>query len=291
MHPFWTWWQQLPFNLSPYILEIGPVRLHWYGSMYVVAFTVAYLLAAYRIKKGEVVFDPGSEPGASLKTLQDFMTWAVLGVVIGGRLGYAIFYAPEYFLTHPLELVLPFSFSEGAAHFTGIAGMSYHGGLIGLVIATVWFAKKRSLKLWDFIDGLVPIVPLGFMFGRIGNFLNGELYGRATEAAWGMYFPRDASGLLRHPSQLYEAFLEGFVAFLLLWPLRNSKRLKGQFLSVYLIFYGIMRFLVEYLREPDLHLGFIFGSLTQGQLLSLLTIAAGIALMLYKKKPDTMKTL
>lgn len=272
MHPFWSWWQELPFNLSPYIFEAGPIRLHWYGFMYVVAFSVAYLLAWHRIRKGEVSFD--------LKTLQDFMTWAVLGVVIGGRLGYAVFYAPEYFLLHPLELVLPFNFSGGSTQFVGIAGMSYHGGLIGLILATVWFAKKRRLSLRTFIDGLVPVVPLGFMFGRIGNFINGELYGRATDAVWGMHFPRDASGQLRHPSQLYEAFLEGFLAFLVLWPIRNLKTVRGHLLALYLILYGIARFFVEFLREPDAHLGFIFGSVTQGQLLSILTVIGGIMLLI-----------
>lgn len=269
---FWNWWQDLPVVISPYIATFGPVRLHWYGFMYVVAFTVAYLLITWRIKKGEV--------DVSLEALQDFMTWAVLGIIIGGRLGYALFYNPIHFLTHPLSLVLPWS----GGQFTGIAGMSFHGGLIGVTIATILFVRKHKIHLWNFIDAIVPAGALAFMFGRIGNFLNGELWGRETTLPWAMHFPRSGDFLLRHPSQLYEAFGEGLLLFLILWPLRNNRTLKGNFLALYLIGYAMVRFLIEYVREPDRHLGTVLGPFTMGQSLSLLTFAIGVGLLLYRSR-------
>lgn len=275
MNPFWIWWQNLPSHINPYIASFGPVRLHWYGLMYVVAFTVGYLLVAWRVRKGEV--------GITIATLQDFMTWAVLGVVVGGRLGYAIFYAPLYFLKHPLQLVLPFS--DG--RFTGIAGMSFHGGLIGIIIATLWFVRKKKLSLWKFADAFVPATALAFMFGRIGNFLNGELWGRETDVPWAMRFPRAGDALLRHPSQLYEALGEGLLLFLILWPLRNRKSLESHFLALYLIGYGLIRFLIEYVREPDRHLGNVLGPFTMGQTLSAVTLIGGI-LLLNKNKLKRM---
>lgn len=275
MHPFWNWWADLPVVISPYIAEFGPVKLHWYGFMYVVAFTVGYLLIAWRIRRKEIPFD--------VETLQDFMTWAVLGVVVGGRLGYAVFYAPLHFLRNPLALVLPFS----GGHFTGIAGMSFHGGLIGIIVATVLFCRKRSLDFWALADAFVPATALAFMFGRIGNFLNGELWGRETTVPWAMHFPRAGDFLLRHPSQLYEALGEGALLFLLLWPLRNRKALKGHFLALYMIGYAVVRFMIEYVREPDRHLGTVLGPLTMGQTLSLLTLIGGI-LLLKRHKLKTM---
>lgn len=268
MHPFWTWWQDLPTQISPYIATFGPVKLHWYGFMYVVAFTVGYLLIALRIRRKEVSLD--------IPTLQDFMTWAVVGVVAGGRLGYAIFYSPEYFLHNPLQLIIPFSAS---GHFTGIAGMSFHGGLIGIIAATILFCRKRGIPLWDLVDAAVPGAALAFMFGRIGNFLNGELWGRTTDVLWGMHFPKSGDLLLRHPSQLYEALGEGLLLFLILWAVRNRKAFKGHLLALYLIGYAMVRFAVEYVREPDRHLGTVLGPLTMGQTLSLLTLIGGIILL------------
>lgn len=271
MQAFWSWWQDLPAVISPYILTIGPVKLHWYGLMYVVAFTIGSLLIASRIRRGEVSLE--------LETLQDYMTWAVLGILIGGRLGYAIFYAPWYYLAHPLQLIWPFA----GGHFIGIAGMSFHGGLIGITLATILFAHRRRLKLWALIDAIVPVTPLAFMFGRIGNFLNGELWGRPTTVPWAMHFPRSGDFLLRHPSQLYEALGEGLLIFLILWPLRNRPKLKGHFLALYLIDYGIIRFLIEYVREPDRQLGNVLGPLTMGQILSIFTLICGILLLLSRK--------
>lgn len=272
MDAFWTWWQGLPSVISPYIASAGPVRLHWYGFMYVVAFAVGYLLVRARIRRGEIMLEE--------KQLQDLLFWLVIGVVLGGRLGYAVFYAPEYFLSRPLEIFLPFSLLGGTARLVGIAGMSFHGGLIGIIAAAFLFARSRGIGAWRLMNELVPAAPAAFFFGRVGNFLNGELWGRPTEMPWGMVFPRSGDALLRHPSQLYEAALEGLLIFAVLWPLRNAAWARDRLLGLYLVLYGLARFLVELVREPDAHLGAVLGPLTMGQTLSTLTLAGGIVLLL-----------
>lgn len=268
MTAFLNWWADLPIMIDPYIATVGPVKLHWYGFMYVVAFAVGYLLIARRITRGEI--------DLTLGALQDFMTWAVLGVVIGGRLGYALFYAPLHFLTHPLQLIFPFS----GGQFVGIAGMSFHGGLVGIAMATLLFARRRGISFWQLADAAVPAGALAFMFGRIGNFLNGELWGRETTVPWAMRFPRSGDLHLRHPSQLYEAFGEGLLLFAILWPLRNHPKLRGHFLGLYIIGYAVVRFMIEFVREPDRHLGTVLGPLTMGQTLSLLTLIGGILVLM-----------
>ncbi len=178
-------WQSIPFHINPNIIEIGSFQLRYYSLMYLVAFGLVYLLVQYRIKKENYAF--------KIETIQDYFIWAILGVILGGRLGYVLFYNFGYYMSHPLEIILPFEFSNGI-RFTGISGMSYHGGVLGFILATVLFCRKAQIPFWRFVDLLVPVIPLGYTFGRIGNFINGELYGRATDAPWGMVFRRIRKG-------------------------------------------------------------------------------------------------
>ena len=201
----------------------------------------------------------------------------ILGLIVGARLGYVLFYNFSYYIKHPLEIIIPFSFSNGIT-FTGISGMSYHGGLIGATFAAWFYFNKAKLNWWSGVDLFVPVIPLGYTFGRLGNFINGELFGRVTTSAVGMYFPMAPAGQLRHPSQLYEAFFEGIFLFVILWSIRKIKIPNGAMLALYLIGYGIVRFFIEYFREPDAHLGFVLFSFSMGQILCLLMIAAGMLL-------------
>jgi len=262
-------WQHIPEHLKPYIVRIGEFEIRYYGLMYIVAFSVVYFLSLYRLKKESF--------GYSKITLENYFVWAILGLMLGARFGYVFFYNFSYYLAHPLEIILPFSFSNGF-HFTGLAGMSYHGGLIGVLLATGIFCYKNQINYLGFADFLVPSIPLGYTFGRLGNFINGELYGRITNVPWGMYFPLDASGQLRHPSQLYEAFFEGVFLFAILWGTRKIKTFNGFFLSLYIIGYGTVRLIIEFFREPDSHIGVFFSYITMGQILCLIMILTGIIL-------------
>lgn len=268
-----SWWQHMPGNIDPYVFEIGPFRVGWYGMMYVVGFVVLYFLALYRSRSEGFPYNKDF--------IQDFLVWTAFGLLIGARLGYVVIYNPGYYIRHPLEIILPFNL-DGGVSYTGISGMSFHGGGVGVLIASLWFLRRASVRFVDFADFIVPCIPLGYFFGRIGNFINGELYGRVTTVPWGMYFPSDPSGRLRHPSQLYEAFLEGVVLFAVLWMLRRRQSFKGLMLPLYLGGYAVARFIVEFFRQPDSHLGFIVVDLSMGQLLSigmlLIAIAAGIYL-------------
>jgi phosphatidylglycerol:prolipoprotein diacylglycerol transferase len=208
------------------------------------------------------------------------LTWSVAGLALGARLFYVIFYEPGFYLTHPLQIIWPFG--EGG-QLAGISGFSYHGGLVGIIIALLLYCRKAKISVWELTDLIIPAVPLGFTFGRIGNFINGELFGRATDVPWGMYFPRDAEGLLRHPSQLYEASLEGIVLFIILWTFKD--RLKGsRMVGLYMVGYATARFIVEYFRQPDPQLGFVYGSLTMGQIFSILMAVAGLILFLMNRR-------
>ena len=259
-------WQSLPAHINPNLLEIGSFQLRYYSLMYMVAFGLVYLLVAYRIKREHYP--------VSLEAVQDYCVWAILGIILGGRLGYVFFYQFAYYAARPLEIFLPFQLAPNF-HFTGISGMSYHGGLIGFLVGTILFCRRRKIPFWSFMDLIVPAIPLGYAFGRLGNFINGELYGRVTDVPWGMYFPYDPEGLLRHPSQLYEAFFEGIFLFAFLWLLRKKKSFHGYLSSLYLIGYGLVRFVIEFFREPDSHLGFVLRNLSMGQVLCLLMIISG----------------
>lgn len=267
-------WQHLPAHLSPVILEIGSFQLRYYSVMYLVAFFLTYVLVMYRIRREDYRY--------SAETIQDLFFWGISGLIIGARLGYVLFYNLAYYLKHPLEILLPFSF-DGGIHFVGISGMSYHGGAIGVLVVSLIFCRRSALNFWNLADLFCPAVPLGYTFGRIGNFINGELFGRATDAPWGMYFPLDPTRQLRHPSQLYEAFFEGIILFVLLWSIRKKSPFDGFLFSLYIIGYGLVRFFIEFFREPDGHLGFILGSLTMGQLLCVLMIAAGWGILMLRK--------
>ena len=257
------------------MIKIGSFELRYYALMYIVAFTIVYLLSLYRIKNENYDY--------TKEVIENYFTWAIIGLMAGARSGYVLFYDFSYFISRPWEIILPFSFTDGI-HFTGLSGMSYHGGFIGVTAATYFFCRKYSIEFWKFTDFLVPSIPLGYTFGRIGNFINGELYGRATAMPWGMYFPMDITNQLRHPSQLYEAFFEGLFLFFMLWSIRKRKLFNGFYLSVYIISYGMVRFFIEYVREPDPHLGIFLNSVTMGQMLCLGMIFVGTGLLLYKKR-------
>lgn len=263
---FVEWWQHIPSRIDPIFLHLGPLQLRYYGLMFLASILVSYLLARWRIKK--------EGAGYSLNDLDDYYTWVVLGVVLGGRLGYVLFYNFSYFMHHPLEIFLPFDTSNGF-EVTGIGGMSYHGGLMGVFLATFLFCRRRAFAFWKWVDFIVVTVPAGYVFGRLGNFLNGELWGRAAHVWWGMYFPDDPAGILRHPSQLYEAFFEGLVLFAVLWALRKSARVPGSLFALYLAGYGVVRFLIEFTRQPDSHIGFVFAGFSLGQVLCFVMILAG----------------
>lgn len=282
MNEFLIWWQHLPEKMNPVMFSLGGFKLHYYGLMYLVAFAIVYILAGYRIKR-EKRFP------ISADEIQNLMIYMMIGVIVGGRLGYVFIYNPLYYLKNPLEIFLPFRFSNGIT-FTGISGMSFHGGLIGVIVAIWTFARKTGFNFWNTVDLIAPVVPLGYTFGRIGNFINGELYGRVTSASIGMYFPLAPGQSLRHPSQLYEAFFEGIVLFFVLWNLRKLKTPKGAMLSLYIIGYGLVRFFIEFYRQPDSHMGFVFMSLTMGQLLCGLMMVCGVVLYIYLSHAEKQRT-
>ena len=270
---FVVFWQHLPEQLNPVALRIGGFGLRWYGLMYLAAFATVYFLVRRRLGKENLPFTPDQ--------VSAFLGWAALGVLAGGRLGYVLFYEPGYYLANPARILSPFS-AEGK--FTGISGMSYHGGLVGLLLAAALFARAQKLSFWKWADFFTPAIPLGYTFGRIGNFVNGELYGRPTAVPWGMFFTGDP-GRLRHPSQLYEAFFEGIFLFCVLWGIRKKELPAGTLTALYFMGYGIVRFAVEFFREPDPQLGFVLGPLTLGQIFCALMILAGAGAMPRPKNP------
>ena len=248
--------------IDPVIADLGFVKVYWYGLMYLLAFLSAYLLARYRIKS-EVLWNT--------KHVDDLIFYGALGAVLGGRLGYLIFYNWSVFISNPLTF---FNFQNG--------GMSFHGGFLGVLLAMVIFNKKYQFTFFQTTDFIAPLIPLGLGFGRIGNYINGELWGRVTDSSWGILAP-DQSGLWekRFPTQLYEAFLEGFVLFCILWLFSNKKPQVMATSSLFLIFYGIFRFIIEFVRAPDSHIGYLaFDWLTMGQLLSIPMIFIGIYLLI-----------
>ena len=215
MDQFIHWWQHLPSQMSPTLFQIGGFAVRYYGLMYLLAFLTAYLLIRYRMKK-----EP-SQFRISVEILQSLVSVSILGLIIGARLGYIIFYNLQYYLQHPLQMILPFDIANGW-RFIGISGMSFHGGLIGVLLAAFLFLRKHEISYFQAANLVVPCCPLGYTFGRFGNFINGELWGRETDWAIGMYFPDAPGNELRHPSQLYEAFFEGLVLFGILWMFRRG---------------------------------------------------------------------
>ncbi len=248
-------------NIQPIALSIGPVKIHWYGLMYLLGFVLAWLLARYRANQ------PNS--GWQYQQVTDLIFYAAIGVVLGGRLGYVLFYDLPQLISNPLSL---FAVWNG--------GMSFHGGLLGVITATVFYARTQRRHWADVIDFIAPLVPLGLAAGRIGNFINSELWGRVTAVPWAIIYP-NAGNQTRHPSQLYEFLLEGLVLFVILWIFSAKPRPRLAVSALFLFFYGIFRFTMEFFRQPDPQFGFIaFGWLTMGQLLSFPMILLGLGLLI-----------
>ncbi|NOY15962.1 MAG: prolipoprotein diacylglyceryl transferase [Gammaproteobacteria bacterium] len=241
------------------LLSIGPLKVHWYGVMYIFGFLSAWLLGIWRAKKSE---------SWDNEQVADLVLYGALGAVLGGRLGYILFYKLGYYLAQPLDI---FRIWEG--------GMSFHGGLIGVLVAIWLFGRKTDRSFFQVSDFVAPLVPIGLFFGRIGNFINQELWGRVTDVSWGMVFPL-AGTMPRHPSQLYEAALEGLVLFVVLWVYSSAPRPVARVSGLFLVLYGSFRFIVEFTREPDYYLGFVaLDWMTMGQVLSLPMIVFGLLIM------------
>ena len=245
-------------QFDPVAFQIGPFAVHWYGLMYLLAFGLVLILGRWRIKH-----QPWT--GWTNKMLDDALFYGVLGVILGGRLGYILFYKPGDFLAHPLDI---FKVWEG--------GMSFHGGFLGVILAMALFARSRKLRWLSVTDFIAPLVPLGLATGRLGNFINGELWGRPTDLPWSMVFPQAADGIARHPSQLYQFAGEGLLLFAIVWVFALKPRAVGAVSAVFLIGYGVLRFLAEFTREPDSFLGLLGLGLSMGQWLSLPMIVAGL---------------
>ncbi len=269
-----TGWAHIPERINPVLASIGQLKIYWYGLMYPVGFLTVFFLVIYRIRSEKLIIEE--------ETIFDFLLWAIISAVIGGRIGHVVSSDLSYYLSNPWKIISPFDFS-GGLHYTGILGMSYHGGAITLVLAYIIFCHIRKINYWQFADIIVPAIPAGYTFGRIGNFINGELYGKVTSLPWGMYFPADRTHQLRHPSQLYEAFFEGIVLFIILWCLRKNKWFNGLTLSVYLIGYGIIRFFIEFIREQSVATKLYLGYINLAQVMSLLMIGIGLLIMFIRK--------
>jgi phosphatidylglycerol:prolipoprotein diacylglycerol transferase len=282
MGGFLYWWQNLPASMDPILFSIGPMKIQWYGLMYIVSFTLTYFLARARCKREERFKTYDEE------FLKNLLTYSFIGVLAGGRLGYVLFYNLQYYLVHPFEVIIPFSFT-GGFHFTGISGMSYHGGVTGAILGAVVFCRRYKADFWNLSDLFFPVAPLGYTLGRLGNFINGELWGRQTDSAIGMFFPlAPHPEILRHPSQLYEGFFEGIFLFGVLMLLSRLKLPKGAMFPFYMFGYGFVRFFIEYFREPDKHLGFVLlGRFSRGQELCafMMVFAIGLLAYLLVRKP------
>ena len=249
-----------PYNVGGF--ELGPFAIRWYGLMYLLAFVLVVVLGRKRARQNLLT---GWHP----RDIDDMLFYGVLGVILGGRLGYVLFYKPIYYLVHPLEILQVWQ-----------GGMSFHGGFLGVLIALWFYARKRRRHWLDVTDFVAPLCPLGLAAGRLGNFINGELVGRVTDAPWGMVFPQ-VDNLPRHPSQLYELGLEGILLFVILWSYASRPRPMGAVSGLFLLGYGALRFAAEYTREPDNFLGYLAGGLTMGQWLSMPMIAVGLMMMIW----------
>lgn len=281
-------------QIEPIALSLGPLKIHWYGLMYLLAFASAWWLGRQRIRAGRL-------PGVDMNGLSDLAFYGMLGVVLGGRIGYILFYSFGAFLDNPLMI---FKVWEG--------GMSFHGGLLGVMAAALWWTRKQKIHFFDTMDFVAPLVPAGLGFGRIGNFIGAELWGKYTQAGWGVIFPSTdpnvlklglnaaqlqaqyAAGALdkfaRHPSQLYQAFLEGLVMFCVLWWFSRKPRPRYAVSGMFALLYGVFRFLVEFVRVPDEGIGYLaFGWLTMGQVLSLPLIALGLFLFWLSRRSPTLQ--
>ena len=255
-------------QFNPIALEIGPVAIRWYGLMYVLAFVLVIVLGRIRARRNMLT-------GWRAHDVDDMLFYGVFGVILGGRLGYVLFYRPMYYLEHPLEILAVWQ-----------GGMSFHGGLLGVLVALWLYARRRNKRWLDVTDFVAPLCPLGLAAGRLGNFINAELVGRPTQGPWAMIFPQ-VDNVPRHPSQLYEFGLEGLALFVLLWWYASKPRPRGAVSGLFLIGYGTFRLVAEFAREPDNFLGFLAMGLTMGQWLSLPMIIAGVVMLTwaYRRVP------
>mgnify|MGYP000912641780 CR=1 FL=1 len=247
-------------EIDPVALRLGPLSVKWYGLMYLVAFAFFFFLGRHRARR-----QPWYNVDPQL--VDDLLFYGVLGVILGGRLGYVLFYKPAYFAAHPAEIIEVW-----------MGGMSFHGGFLGALVAIALVARKHKLGWWRMADFVAPLVPCGLAAGRLGNFINGELWGRATDVPWGMVF-RHAGNAPRHPSQLYQFALEGVLLFVILWIYSARQRPAGAISGVFLLGYGAFRFIAEFFREPDDFLGLLAFRMSMGQWLSLPMIILGVVLI------------
>lgn len=258
----------LPYpEIDPVLFRIGPIQIRWYGLMYALSFVLSYFIISRQKRASHLGFHG--------ERLQEFLFYSFIGLLVGARLGYVIFYQyPNFtdFLRNPLEIIAVWH-----------GGMSFHGGLAGCVLAGIFFCRSRKLPFWEVADLVIVAAPVGLFLGRVGNFINGELYGRITDVPWAMIFP-GAGPMPRHPSQLYEAGLEGIVLFLILWNLKDRPMFPGALICVFLLGYGSFRFFVEFFREPDPQLGILMSIFSMGQLLSIVTVLFGLLLFVYLRR-------
>jgi phosphatidylglycerol:prolipoprotein diacylglycerol transferase len=260
-------------QIDPVALQIGPVAVHWYGLTYLVAFGLFMFLGSRRLKHAPFAALTG-RAGWSFKDVEDILFLGVMGVVVGGRLGYCLFYKPGYYASHPLEIF-----------YVWQGGMSFHGGMLGVIGSMVWFAHSRAKSFWEVADFVAPCVPTGLASGRVGNFINGELWGRVADLSlpWGMVF-RGGGDLPRHPSQVYQFLMEGLLLFALLWWYARSAPKRGQVAAAFLVGYGMFRFVAEFFREPDAHLGLLSLGMSMGQWLCVPMVLGGIGLWVWAKQ-------
>ena len=269
-------------HIDPIAVKIGPLAVHWYGLTYLAAFALFFALGQLRLKQPPFRYMTG-ERAWSRRDVEDILFLGVVGVVLGGRLGYCLFYKPAYYFSHPLEI---FAVWQG--------GMSFHGGLIGVICAMLWFAHSRKRRWLEVADFVAPCVPAGLAAGRIGNFINGELWGRfaSPDLPWAMVFPQSGSMQPRHPSQIYQVLLEGLLLLLIMWLYGRKLHKPGQVAAVFLMGYGVLRFTAEYFREPDDFLGLLSLGMSMGQWLCVPMILAGVLMWLWaaKQPPYDVKT-
>ena len=251
-------------EFNPVALSLGPVQVHWYGLTYLAAFVMFLALAMRRVRMPQF-----ASLGWTRRDVEDMLFYGVLGVVIGGRIGYALFYKPGQYLSHPAEILMVWK-----------GGMSFHGGLLGVIGAMALFARSRGRSFLEVMDVVAPCCPTGLASGRVGNFINGELWGRPADPSlpWAMVFPQAADGVPRHPSQVYQFLLEGLLLFVLLWWYAQKPRARGQVAAAFVFGYGVFRFIAEYFREPDAFLGVLALGMSMGQWLCVPMILLGAGL-------------
>ncbi len=265
------YWNHIYEHFNPIAFNLGIISVHWYGIMYISALLTALWFAKWIIKKDSINIE--------IEVLDNYFIWIEIGIILGARIWYILFYDINtiYYLSHPWQIFNPFHNGE----FVGIRGMSYHGAVVGAIISSYLFSRKHPNILPKIVDIVALSIPVGYIFGRIGNFLNQELIGRATDVPWGIY----VDGVLRHPSQLYEAFLEGFIVAVILFIYRKRKSFDGELMVLYAILYSIMRFISEFCRQPDIQLGYLYDNwVTMGQIQSLVMLSISIVIYFILKK-------